>query len=126
MDIQTKEKLGLVGKGNLPRFYDDADAKSPGPWLDFLVIGFAKCGTSTLMANLAQVAPMPVRDVCEFPPQTLQRAYHEWSEKFVNASNQDTLVLRGSKCPRYIGSDAGLLKLHSQSLTKTKFIIGIR
>lgn len=34
--------------------------------------------------------------------------------------------MRGSKCPRYIGTDVGFLKRYSQSLTKTKFIVGIR
>ena len=42
--------------------------KSPNPdedghILDFAIIGFAKCGTTSMEANLRQLAPMPVADI---------------------------------------------------------------
>ncbi|KAG7355285.1 hypothetical protein IV203_004641 [Nitzschia inconspicua] len=123
MDEETKQKHGH--RRNSVVLNHAAD-KIEGPWLDFLVIGFAKCGTSTLMANLGQVAPMPVKDICTPPVDTLKLAYQDWPKEFINDDNRDTLVLRGSKCPRYIGTDLSFLQRYSQGLTKTKFIVGIR
>lgn len=42
------------------------DADQNGTILDFVVAGFAKCGTTSMEANLDQIAPMPtgVGDVC--------------------------------------------------------------
>jgi hypothetical protein len=88
----------------------------------------SKCGTSTLMANLGHLAPMPVKDVCVGPGMTLKLAYQQWPTLFGgnltrSIIDNDTL-LRGSKCPRHI-SDWGV-RSFANSFQKTKFIVGIR
>jgi hypothetical protein len=99
-----------------------------GPILDFVIAGFSKCGTSSVMANLAQITPMPLKDVCYSAEQVVKLAYGEWSEKYGSNSadfNQQKF-LKGSKCPRYIGSDLSLLQGFSDALPHTKLVIGIR
>lgn len=40
---------------------DDADKN--GTVIDFIIAGFPKCGTTTMEANLGNIAPMPIADV---------------------------------------------------------------
>ncbi|KAG7351860.1 hypothetical protein IV203_007908 [Nitzschia inconspicua] len=107
------------------------DADRDGPWLDFVIAGFPKCGTTTLMATLGQLAPMPIKDVCELPPKLLSMVYQEWPLQYggftINGTTSSLLLLRGNKCPAFIGNMGGaMMKIFSNSLKRTKFIIGIR
>ncbi|KAG7354910.1 hypothetical protein IV203_004266 [Nitzschia inconspicua] len=99
-----------------------------GPWLDFVIIGNPKCGTSTLMANLGHLAPMPVKDVCSGPGKTLRLAYQEWptahAENLTQSIVDNNTLLRGSKCPRHISD--WMIKAFAANFQKTKFIVGIR
>jgi hypothetical protein len=99
-----------------------------GPWLDFVIIGNPKCGTTTLMANLGHLAPMPVDDICVGPGRTLKLAYHEWPQEYGGNLSKSIVdnntVLRGSKCPRHI-NDWGI-RAFATTFQKTKFIVGIR
>eukprot|EP00536_Pseudo-nitzschia_multiseries_P014743 jgi/Psemu1/215807/e_gw1.762.18.1 len=88
-------------RGGSSRFRDPSE----GPWLDFMVAGNPKCGTTTLMANLRRIAPMPVMDFCTGVTQTLRNAY---------------LV----KCPRFLSQN--FLLGFASVLPKTKLIVGIR
>jgi hypothetical protein len=54
-----------------------------GPWLDFVIAGHPKCGTTTLVANLAMIAPMKIKDFCVGEMSTLLGyVYRIWREKF--------------------------------------------
>jgi len=93
------------------------NADKNGPILDFIIVGFAKCGTTTVSANLAYITPMPVGDICTQLHQTVYYAYKNWPD--IHGREK---LLRGSKCP----ADINRLKIHSKHLPRTKLIIGIR
>jgi len=95
------------------------NADKNGTILDFVIAGFPKCGTTTVVANLAYLAPLSVSDVCTPPSQITYYAYKSWPKQYGNQK-----LLRGSKCPKYIGSED--MKLYSKHLPRTKMIIGIR
>ena len=111
------------------KYQEDKD----GPWLDFMIAGHPKCGTTTLVANLANVAPMKVKDFCVSQMHALLRyVYKAWPEKFPEITDgpnkyvpDTTLQMRGAKCPRFI-SDPELILRYGPAYPKTKLIIGIR
>lgn len=94
------------------------NADQSGTILDFAIVGFPKCGTTTMMANLGTLAPMPISDVCTPVSQIVYYSYMNWPKKF--GTNK---VLRGTKCPAYAG---GWLPEFSLYLPRTKLILGIR
>lgn len=118
-----------------------------GPWIDFIIGGHPKTGTTTIMANLGQVAPMPIEDICRpTPSEIMKLAFKSWPSKFndhtipivsrevppeTTSSNGYIYVqhtqkpLRGTKCPSYM-SNFGALRFIANKLPKTKLIIGIR
>ena len=106
------------------------NADEEGAILDFAIAGFPKCGTTTMMANLGYIAPMPVADICTPAAQTVYYSYKNWPRQF--SSNTNTTIdgttkeklLRGTKCPGFI-NDSWLLEW-SHHLPRTKLIIGIR
>lgn len=91
-------------------------------------LSFRKCGTSTLMANLGHLAPMPVKDICSGPGQTLKLAYQQWPNEFAGNLTRSIVdnntLLRGSKCPRHISD--WMIRAFAANFQKTKFIVGIR
>jgi len=95
------------------------NADKNGTILDFVIAGFPKCGTTTVEANLAYLAPLQVGDVCTPPSQIVYYAYKSWPKKYGKEK-----LLRGSKCPKYIGSE--YMKSYSKHLPRTKIIIGIK
>jgi len=95
------------------------NADKNGPILDFVIAGYPKCGTTTVQANLAHLAPMNVGDICTPPSPTVYYAYQNWPDKYGKQK-----PLRGSKCPLYLESTN--MKEFSKSLPRTKIIIGIR
>jgi hypothetical protein len=130
MDYKTRKIIQPQYDLHMRYFVHDADADHP--WFDFLIAGFPKCGTTTLMATLGRyVAPMPVKDVCEWPPTVLTRAYTEWPKRYgggdPTTGTVSPLLLRGSKCPSVLSSLGGAyLKIFSNSFRRTKLIVGIR
>ena len=125
-----------------------------GPWLDFVIAGHPKCGTTTLVANLAMIAPMKIKDFCVGEMSTLLGyVYRIWREKFPeillgpqkymyqpdtqlllsatsNNSSSSTnlntnIELKGAKCPRFLGDPNIILKFGPR-YPKTKIIFGIR
>lgn len=122
-DIQEHRKI-RSGKFNswfegnrTDRLYENAD--KDGPILDFAIIGFPKCGTTTMEANLGNIAPMPIADVCTPVHQTVYYSYINWPKEFGEGKK-----IRGTKCPAFI-QDTWLLEW-SKHLPKTKLILGIR
>lgn len=100
------------------------NADKNGPILDFIIAGFPKTGTTTLMANLGTLAPMEVADICTPVHQTVYYSYVNWPKK-----HGEDKILRGSKCPAYLqvgASKDNWLVGYSDHLPKTKLIIGIR
>lgn len=103
------------------------NADAMGPVMDFAIVGFPKCGTTTMEANLAYLAPMPGdQDICTPVHQTVYYSYVNWPEHFSSNSypNGTEKLLRGTKCPAIISD--GWLKDWSLYLPRTKLIIGIR
>jgi hypothetical protein len=129
MDMKSKQKLQPKYNPGIDYFNYTADQE--GPWLDFLIAGFPKCGTTTMMGTLSQLAPMPAeKDVCELPTKLMTLVYEEWPTQFGSAieyGGTSPLLLRGTKCPSFVGNLGGaMMKIFSNSFKKTKFIIGIR
>ena len=102
-------------------------------WMDFLIAGHPKTGTTTLVANLAKVAPMKVKDFCASKPATiLHYVIDAWPQKFpeiMDGPNKyvsdKSLMMVGSKCPQFIG-DPELLSRFTISHPRMKLIVGIR
>ncbi|KAL3913885.1 MAG: hypothetical protein SGARI_000423 [Bacillariaceae sp.] len=127
------EEAQLFKGRKFEKFRSNTDVD--GPILDFVIAGFSKSGTSSLLANLGQIAPMPLKDVCAKAEYIVKAAYGEWNEQYgwdgENLGNdshhqEQQKFLKGSKCPRYIGSELQLLQGFSNALPNTKLIVGIR
>lgn len=99
---------------------DNADAN--GTVLDFAVGGFPKCGTTTMIANLGNVAPVPAKDICTPWYKTVWYAFNSWPEKHDPGQNK---TLRGVKCPMMLDGFPTALDL-SRHLPRTGLIVGIR
>ena len=100
------------------------DADKDGMVLDFAVIGYPKCGTTTMIANLGNIAPIPAADICTPVYKTVWYAYKNWPGEY----GQEKLM-RGVKCPSIIdGFSVGppILKDFSKYLPRTRLIVGIR
>ena len=96
-----------------------------GTILDFAISGFAKCGTTSMEANLGYLAPMPIADVCTPIHQTVYYSHINWPKTYnssVITEFSNNKILRGTKCPRTIG----WLDDYSTYLPKTVIIVGIR
>jgi len=101
-----------------------ADADKRGMVLDFAVIGYPKCGTTTMIANLGRLAPIPAEDICTPVEKTVWYAYKNWPKQY----GLDK-PYRGVKCPWAIdgfGAQPPILKDISKYLPRTKLIVGIR
>jgi len=98
------------------------DADVNGTIMDFAVVGFPKCGTTTLEANLGYLAPMPVSDICTPVHQTVWYSYKNWAPKYQKEGEEK--VFRGTKCPAFI--QGTWLKEWSKYLPRTKLIVGVR
>jgi len=100
------------------------DADKDGMVLDFAVIGYPKCGTTTMIANLGNIAPIPAADVCTPVYKTVWYAHKNWPREYGREK-----LLRGVKCPSIIdGFSVGppILKDFSKYLPRTRLIVGIR
>mmetsp|Transcript_19803 Transcript_19803/g.42966 ORF Transcript_19803/g.42966 Transcript_19803/m.42966 type:complete len:588 (-) Transcript_19803:2731-4494(-) len=104
-----------------------------GPWLDFLIAGHPKTGTTTLVANLANIAPMKVKDFCVATMPTLLSYINiKWPKQYPEIQDQPDkyipdrkLQMRGAKCPRFL-ADASQLLGYGYAYPRTKLIIGMR
>lgn len=104
------------------------NADNNGPILDFIIAGFPKCGTTSMMINLAQVTTMPYElDICSPVHQIVSYSYLLWEKQFQkkNSAGAKKKLLKGSKCPQYIQRE-DFLKGYSTHLPRTKLIVGIR
>lgn len=100
---------------------DNADAN--GTILDFVIAGFAKCGTTTMEGNLGALAPMPLKDVCTPLANTISYAYRNWPKAYPDKDGRnDTKLYRGTKCPVFVHN----LSSWSRNLPRTLIIVGIR
>jgi len=100
------------------------NADSSSMVLDFAVIGYPKCGTTTMIANLGQLAPIPAGDICTPVHKTVWYAYKNWPGRH----GMDK-PYRGVKCPAAIdsfGTGPPILGDLSKYLPRTKLIVGIR
>ena len=99
------------------------DADANGTILDFVIAGFAKCGTTSMESNLGYITPIPLEsDVCTPVHQTVYYSHMNWPKKYQEAGKEK--LLRGTKCPAFIQGD--WLKEWSIHLPRTKVIVGIR
>jgi hypothetical protein len=91
---RTQHFLSLYEQNGTEKLKPNADAN--GPILDFVIASFAKCGTTTIQANLGLIAPMPIADVCVPPAQTVCYSYNH-SVKKRQKKNLTTKIFRGTK-----------------------------
>eukprot|EP00979_Chaetoceros_neogracilis_P007633 scaffold1620_cov237-Chaetoceros_neogracile.AAC.1 len=129
VDVTDEQKITASSKraenfdswfegGNTDKLLENADEK--GPILDFAVVGYSKC-ILPLVANLAEVAAMPVSDTCTPPHQTVYYAYKNWPTLY-----GENKPLKGTSCGVYMASgQTSILKEWSKHLPRTKLIIGI-
>jgi hypothetical protein len=99
------------------------NADENGTILDFAIVGFPKCGTTTVEANLGYLAPMPIEDICTPVHQTVWYAYKNWPKEYQKQGEEDKLW-RGTKCPAFIQGE--WLISWSEYLPRTKLIVGVR
>ena len=103
--------------------YDGFHARlSPGVF-DFAIVGFAKCGTTSLMRYLAGNREVFIMDgehgeLCDYPPKLNHFVYSRI--RFRNSGRRN--VKRGIKCPQLIELGGYLTTMYSE----TKLIIGLR
>ncbi len=96
--------------------------------LDFFIIGFPKCGTTSLVHAFANhnETDISLKEKCQIQGSNLNaaQAYTKLTEA-VNELSADPAIQRGVKCPIGLRSHRALsvLTRHSQ---ETKLIIGIR
>jgi hypothetical protein len=76
--------------GKTDKLLPNVDAD--GPILDFAIAGFAKCGTTSMEANLGYIAPIPIADVCTPIHQTVYYSYKNWPKEY--GTNKVTAVGR--------------------------------
>jgi len=121
-----------VGKKTFDSWFDkegflEDNIDSSGPVLDFVIIGFPKCGTTAMMRTLGTVTTMPPdQDICTPPAQIVYYSYVNWAKMYGNGAHNHTekKPLKGSKCPYYIeGPD---LDTFGKKLPKTNLIVGFR
>jgi len=121
-----------VGKKTFDSWFDkegflEDNIDSSGPVLDFVIIGFPKCGTTAMMRTLGTVTTMPSdQDICTPPAQIVYYSYVNWAKMYGNGAHNHTekKPLKGSKCPYYIeGPD---LDTFGKKLPKTNLIVGFR
>ncbi len=120
MRNRTRHFYSWYEGNNTSKLKPDADAN--GTIIDFVIAGFAKCGTTTMEANLGYIAPMPVADVCTPVHQTVYYSYKNWVEKY--QQNNEEKLFRGTKCPAFI--QGGWLRAWSDHVPRAKLIVGIR
>lgn len=133
-EFTTSQYMSSRSNASFPHWYGGSgtdklvpDADANGTVIDFVISGFPKCGTSTLMANLARIAPMPpAQDVCTPVHQIVYYSYVGWEREYQNTTEDGVKrkIFRGTKCPAYISG--GWLEEWSKYLPRTKIIIGIR
>jgi len=100
--------------------YDGFHARlSPGV-LDFAIVGFGKCGTSSLMSYLAANREVFVvaGELCDYPPKLNHILYGR--ERFRKLGERN--LKKGIKCPKLIELGGYLTTMYSE----TKLIIGLR
>eukprot|EP00535_Pseudo-nitzschia_heimii_P004605 CAMPEP_0197178452 /NCGR_PEP_ID=MMETSP1423-20130617/3728_1 /TAXON_ID=476441 /ORGANISM="Pseudo-nitzschia heimii, Strain UNC1101" /LENGTH=588 /DNA_ID=CAMNT_0042628199 /DNA_START=129 /DNA_END=1892 /DNA_ORIENTATION=- len=139
-DTQRHENWKMSGKDldrhaviNATMGYTKYQEDRDGPWMDFLIAGHPKTGTTTLVANLAKVAPMKVKDFCVSKPMALLHyLYDAWPRKFPEILEEPSryipdnrLQLVGSKCPKFIGNPEFMFR-YTLLYPRTKLIVGIR
>jgi hypothetical protein len=100
------------------------NADENGTILDFAIVGFPKCGTTTVEANLGYLAPMPIEDICTPVHQTVWYAYKNWPTIYQTQGQGEEKLWRGTKCPAFIQGD--WLISWSEHLPRTKLIVGVR
>ena len=135
-----RQKLGAKAANDPERFYYNETTgftkyqmDKEGPWLDFMIAGHPKTGTTTLVANLANIAPMKVKDFCvSGMSPLLSYIFIKWPRDFPEIQDQpdkyipdQKLQMRGAKCPRFL-ADSKLLLGYGYAYPKTKLIIGMR
>lgn len=135
LDDQSLEewRKRRVGKETFDSWFDkkgkflEDNIDSSGPVLDFVIIGFPKCGTTAMMRTLGTVTTMPPeQDICTPAAQTVYYSYINWAKTYGNGAHNYTeeKPLKGSKCPYYIeGPD---LDTYGKKLPKTNLIVGFR
>ena len=110
----------FVPGSNHQKLRENADAN--GTVLDFAVGGFPKCGTTTMIANLGHIAPVPAADVCTPWHKTVWYAHRGWPDRHDPGRNK---TLRGVKCPMMLDGYPPVAEL-SRHLPRTRLIVGVR
>ena len=128
MDLEDSKKTGSTRKEVLPtleNIVQDWNITGDPSWLlDMSVIGFPKCGTTTLMYHLEShpEIQMFTKERCDLgtgQQVTLIRDLYAEVKR-------DPQQKRGIKCPRDLESHDHSLPIYRQYFPNTKLIVGIR
>jgi len=111
--------------------------RGSGSKLDFIVAGFPKCGTTSLLYAFRRhnETVMPEKEVCSFnkgSPRGMKRMQRAIKEASTNDADADAdaigaagSIKHGIKCPLSVWHTIGLQKL-AQSMPNVKLVIGVR
>jgi hypothetical protein len=109
--------------------------------MDYAIVGFPKCGTTTMGQALGRLAQAPKGDTCLSVHDSVYESYHDWNESQkgqygeqqllrVLSTDTDTRVnqniLTGIKCPRGLESNSFSVASWGRHLPDTKLIVGLR
>ena len=96
----------------------------PSWLLDFAIIGFPKCGTSSMMFHLQSH-----KEIAIFGDERCDLAFNQQAKLITDLYTEfpdDPKIKRGIKCPMQLESnDLGMINFHKY-FPNTKFIVGIR
>lgn len=126
VQLKTKEGIPVFREPRPPleSLVSEYNVTGDASWLlDFAIIGFPKCGTSTLMFHLQNHPEVQIfsDERCDMAfnkqARLVRDLYHDFPEgKYA----------RGLKCPMDVESTALGMPNYLQYFPKTKFLIGIR
>jgi hypothetical protein len=112
-----------AGEGEL-----EGEAYQEGPGFDFIVAGFPKCGTTTLLKAFAahDETAMAASEQCAIAsPQQADARVHKLLDATLQTLDADLNIKRAFKCPTAMYNYKSIARMERHS-PKAKFVIGMR
>jgi hypothetical protein len=124
----STERISLqlvpVTRPPLDSIVQEWDVTGDASWLlNFAVVGFPKCGTSTLMLHLQDHPEVQIfsKERCDLSGNQQVTLIRDLYNKFPSGN-----YVKGIKCPQDLESSGMALPAYQRFFPKTNFIVGIR
>jgi hypothetical protein len=94
--------------------------------IDYAILGFAKCGSTTVGSALGRIAQAPTGDTCANVKSSIRKTYSGWSQNYGRVPDRiNQNILTGLKCPAGLEMPY-IMDSWSRYQPSTLFIAGIR